>query len=248
MTVRPRTLVVGASRGVGRATALELARRGHDIALAFHAGVEEAKSVAAELPPGTRSVLVQGDIAIDGGRMVDEAAEGLGGLDAVVVTAVPLIVGRLTDTVDADTVRCFDVVVHGFRDVALAAHKYLAESHGSIVAVSSLGSDRCAGYYGALGPAKAALESTVRYLAVEFGRSGVRVNAVSPCLIDDPDHVTDAPEVARFLEATAKRTPLNRRLVRPDDIARVIASMIGPDFGSVTGQVVVADGGYALLA
>jgi NAD(P)-dependent dehydrogenase (short-subunit alcohol dehydrogenase family) len=248
MTAQPRTLVIGASRGVGRATVLELARRGHDIALAFQTGVEAAKGVAAELPAGTSSVLVQGDVAIDGARMVDEAVDGLGGLDAVVVTAVPVVLGRLTDAADSDIARCFDVVVNGFRRVAMAAHKYLAASPGSIVAVSSLGSDRYAGYYGALGPAKAALESTVRYLAVELGRSGVRVNAVSPCLIDDPAHGSDAPDVARFLEATAKRTPLNRRLARPDDIARVIASVVGPDFGCVTGQIIVVDGGYSLLA
>ncbi len=248
MTLRPRTLIIGASRGVGRATALELASRGHDLALAFRTGLAEAKEVAGELGSEVRSVLVQGDIASEGPRMVDEAAEALGGLDAIVVTAVPLVLGRLTDATDEDTDRCFDVVVNGFRRVAIAGQKYLADSQGSIVAVSSLGSDRYAGYYGALGPAKAALESTVRYLAVEFGRSGVRVNAISPCLIDDPAHLPGAPDVMRFVDATAKRTPLNRRLARPDDIARVIASLTGPDFDCVTGQIVVVDGGYSLVA
>ncbi|BBY83724.1 1-cyclohexenylcarbonyl CoA reductase [Mycolicibacterium pulveris] len=246
--MRPRTLIIGGSRGVGKATALELASRGHDLALTFHTGHREAKEVAGELGPQVRSVLVQGDIACDGARMVDEAADALGGLDTIVVTAVPLVLGRLSDVSDADVERCFDVVTHGFRRVAIAARRHLAESHGSIVAVSSLGAERYAGYYGALGPAKAALESTVRYLAVEFGRSGIRVNAVSPCLIDDPAHRPDAPDVVQFLAATAKRTPLNRRLARPSDIARVIAALAGPDFNCVTGQIVVVDGGYSLVA
>jgi NAD(P)-dependent dehydrogenase (short-subunit alcohol dehydrogenase family) len=248
MTTRPRTLIVGASRGIGRATALELGGRGHDVAIAYRSGRDAAQRVAAELPTTARGVLVHGDIATDGAQMVDEAAALLGGLDAVLVTAVPVILGKLSDANPDDAARSFDVVVNGFREVAVAAYKHVAETQGSIVAVSSLGAGRYAGYYGALGPAKAALESTVRYLAVEFGRSGVRVNAVSPSLVDDPHHLADAPEVARFLESTAKRTPLNRRLARPDDIARVIASLVSADFACVTGQVVVVDGGYSLLA
>jgi NAD(P)-dependent dehydrogenase (short-subunit alcohol dehydrogenase family) len=116
------------------------------------------------------------------------------------------------------------------------------------VALSSLGANRYAGYYGALGPAKAALEATVRYLACELGRDKIRVNALSPCLIDDPEHYAEAPDVAEFLPAVAKRTPLGRRLATPADIARAVAGLLGPDFGFVTGQVITVDGGYSLLA
>jgi NAD(P)-dependent dehydrogenase (short-subunit alcohol dehydrogenase family) len=245
---RARTLIIGGSRGVGRATALELARRGHDIALAFRSSRETAETVVTELPEGARGFLVQGDIAVDGTRIVDAAAAALGGLDAVVVTAVPVITGRLSDASREDAALSYDVVVNGFREVALAARGYLAATGGNVIATRSLGSNRYASYYGVLGPAKAALESMIRYLAVEFGRDGVRVNAVSPCLIDDLTHVADAPDVLPFLSATAKRTPLNRRLARPDDIACVIAGLLSSDFNCVTGQVIVVDGGYSLLA
>lgn len=248
MSARPRALVVGGSRGVGRATVLELAARGYDVAIGYQRAAEMAEQVLAELPGDATGVTVRGDVATDGARMVDEAVGALGGLDAVAVTAVPVITGPLSAATRDDAVRSVDVVVNGFRDVAVAAQKHLAERSGSIVAVSSLGAHRYAGYYGVLGPAKAALETTVRYLAVEFGRSGVRVNAVSPCLIDDPQHFADAPDVMRFLEVTAKRTPLNRRLARPADVARTIAALLGPDFGCVTGNVVVIDGAYSLQA
>jgi NAD(P)-dependent dehydrogenase (short-subunit alcohol dehydrogenase family) len=241
-------LIVGGGRGVGRATALELARRGHDIAIGYVSDAEAAAKVVADLPASARGVALQGDIATDGARLVTDAVNALGGLNAVVVTAVPVITGPLASAKPADVARCFDVVNHGFREVALAAHPHLAETGGAVVAVSSLGAQRYAGYYGAIGPAKAALETTVRYLAVEFGPSGVRVNAVSPCLIDDPQHFADAPEVMRFVEATARRTPLNRRLAEPGDVARTIAALLGPDFDCVTGQVIVVDGAYSLLA
>lgn len=248
MSERLRALVVGGSRGVGRAAALELAGRGYDVAVACRSSLDRAEKVVAELPAGARGLVLQGDIADAGADLVAQAVAGLGGLDAVVVTAVPVITGPLAAAPPVDVARSFDVVVHGFRAVALAALPHLARSGGAVVAVSSLGAHRYAGYYGALGPAKAALESTVRYLAVEFGRSGVRVNAVSPCLIDDPEHFADAPELVRFLETTARRTPLHRRLAEPADVARTVAALLGPDFSCVTGQVVVVDGAYSLQA
>lgn len=242
-----KTLIVGASRGLGRATALELASRGHDLALGYHSGADAVEKLAAELGD-VSTVALQGDVARDGARMVAEAAAGLGGLDNVVVTAVPLIIGPISAVTRQDAERAMDVSVHGFRDVVLAAREHMTGRGGSIVAVSSLGSDHYAGYYGALGPAKAALESTVRYLAGELGPELIRVNAVSPCLIDDPAHAAEAPEVAKFLTAAARRTPLGRRLAVPADIARVIAALVGDDLSYVTGQTLVVDGGYSLLA
>ena len=93
-----------------------------------------------------------------------------------------------------------DVVVWGTQQVVLAARPYLAASAGSAVVVGSLGSEYYARYYGALGPAKAALDGLVRYLGAELGPDGVRVNGVSPCLVDDPGSAHDAPEV-RGLDA-----------------------------------------------
>jgi NAD(P)-dependent dehydrogenase (short-subunit alcohol dehydrogenase family) len=242
-----KTFIIGASRGVGRATALELASRGHDLALGYRVGTDDVEKLAAELGD-VATVAVQGDVAREGARMVADAVDGLGGLDNVVVTAVPLITGPIAAVTREEADRAMDVQVHGFRDVVLAAREHLSTGGGSVVAVSSLGSARYAGYYGALGPAKAALESTVRYLAAELGPELIRVNAVSPCLIDDPAHVAEAAEVAKFLVAAARRTPLGRRLAVPADIARAIAGLLGPDFGYLTGQTIVLDGGYSLLA
>jgi NAD(P)-dependent dehydrogenase (short-subunit alcohol dehydrogenase family) len=244
----PRTLVVGGSRGIGRATVLRLAAAGASTAIAYRRDTEGAQETAKEAAArGGLAVLLQGDVATDAASLVEEAAERLGGLDFVVVTAVPVITGRMGAVSAEEFHRAMDVVVWGFTRTVLAARPHLSRSGGSAVAVSSLGSWLYASYYGALGPAKAALESSVRYLAAELGRDGVRVNAVSPCLVDDAQHVADAPEVAAFFEATAKRTPL-RRLATPDDVAGVIVGLGSPDFGLVTGEVVRVDGGYRLLA
>ena len=244
----PRTLVVGGSRGIGRATVLRLARLGAPVALAFQGNVDRAEETAKEAAgAGGHITLLRGDIASDASRLVDDAAAALGGLDLLVVTAVPVITGRIASVTHEQFQRAMDVVVWGVQQAVVAARPHLAASGGSAIAVSSLGSWQYAGYYGALGPAKAALESTIRYLAAELGRDGVRVNGVSPCLIDDLQHVAEAPEVAAFMEATAKRTQL-RRLATPDDIAGTILALASPDCAFVTGEVLKVDGGYSLLA
>lgn len=248
MAWAPRTLLIGGSRGIGRATILRLAAAGARTAIGYQAGTAQAEQTAKEAAAlGAEPILLQGDIAVDAASLVDEAAERLGGLDLLVVTAVPLITGRVATVTHEEFRTAMDVVVWGVQQGVLAARPHLARSGGSAVAVSSLGSWLYASYYGALGPAKAALESTVRYLAAELGRDGVRVNAVSPSLVDDPQHLADAPEVAAFLEAAARRTPL-RRLATPDDVAAVILALGSPDFGLVTGEVLKVDGGYGLLA
>jgi NAD(P)-dependent dehydrogenase (short-subunit alcohol dehydrogenase family) len=244
----PKTLVVGGSRGIGRATVLRLAATGGATAIGYCRNTEQAEETAKEAAArGGETVLLRGDVATDAASLVEEAAERLGGLDFVVVTAVPVITGRMSAVSLEEFHRAMDVSVWGFTRTVLAARSHLSRAGGSAVAVSSLGSWLYASYYGALGPAKAALESSVRYLAAELGRDGVRVNAVSPCLVDDAQHMADAPEVAAFFDATAKRTPL-RRLATPDDVAGVIVGLGSPDFALVTGEVVRVDGGYSLLA
>jgi NAD(P)-dependent dehydrogenase (short-subunit alcohol dehydrogenase family) len=243
---RRRVLVVGGSRGIGRATAIELGQRGCDVAIAFRSRRDAAEAVLAELPAANPKVLIEADIATDGDEIVRQAVEGLGGLDVVVITAVPVITGPIETVTPDEARRALDVMVHGFRDVAFAARPHLAERGGAIVAVSSLGSDRTVGFYGALGPAKAALEATVRYLAVSLGRDRIRVNAVAPGMVDDPEHFEDVPELMTVLPATAKRTPLGRRLPVPADIARTIAALVSDDMAFVTGETLKVDGGYSL--
>lgn len=244
----PRSLIVGGSRGIGRATALRLAAAGSAVAIGYQHDDARARRTANEvIDLGGSAVLIRGDVAQEGPLLVDEAVSALGGLDLLVVTAVPVITGRSSDMSHADFRRAMEVVVWGFHQTVVAARSHLARSGGSAIAVSSLGAWLYAGYYGALGPAKAAMESTVRYLAAELGPEGVRVNAVSPCLVDDLGHLEEAPDVVRFMERTAKRTPL-RRLATPDEVAGAILALASPACSFVTGETLKVDGGYSLMA
>jgi enoyl-[acyl-carrier protein] reductase III len=120
------------------------------------------------------------------------------------------------------------------------------ESGSTIVAISSLGAQRVLENYVLVGTSKAALESVVRYLAVELAPRGIRVNAVSAGVVETEalDHFPNREEMLR---AGRTRTPAGR-LVEPDDIAGAVAFLCSPDAQMVRGHTLIVDGGYSLLA
>jgi enoyl-[acyl-carrier protein] reductase III len=120
------------------------------------------------------------------------------------------------------------------------------ESGSSIVAVSSLGSQRVLENYVLVGTSKAALESVVRYLAVELAPRGIRVNAVSAGVVETEalDHF---PNKDAMIRAGKTRTPAGR-LVEPADVAAAVAFLCSPDSDMVRGHTLIIDGGFSLLA
>ena len=116
----------------------------------------------------------------------------------------------------------------------------------SIVALSSLGSQRTMENYVLVGTSKAALEALVRYLAVELAPRGIRVNAVSGGVVDTGalDHFPNRDEM---LEMARSRTPAGR-MVTVDDLAGVVEFLCTPDADMIRGQTIVVDGGFSLPA
>ncbi|HEU4930173.1 MAG TPA: SDR family oxidoreductase [Candidatus Krumholzibacteria bacterium] len=240
-------LVTGGSRGIGRAAAVALAQAGaRHVVIGYVENEAAAHEACREVDAaGAGSHMVRANLAhpaeID--RLFDDVRARLDRIDIFVHCAAlaafkPLMSTRqnqwdLTVNINARAFllcvqQCAPLMVHG----------------GSIVAVSSLGSSRVMPAYGAMGPTKAALESLVRGLAVELGPRGIRVNAVSAGLITG----TAAAELAgagAALSAARARTPLARD-GEPGDLAGVIAFLAGSDSGWITGQTIVADGGYSL--
>jgi enoyl-[acyl-carrier protein] reductase III len=116
---------------------------------------------------------------------------------------------------------------------------------GSIVAISSLGSQKAIPNYGVMGPTKSALESLVRYLAVELAPKGIRVNGVTGGIVET-ESIDKFPEAAKFREEAIMRTPAGR-IGTPDDIANVVSFLVSPSAQWIVGQVIVADGGLLLV-
>ena len=121
----------------------------------------------------------------------------------------------------------------------------LMPAGGSIVAISSLGSTRVIPNYGAMGPAKSALESIVRYLAAELAHDNIRINAVCGGIIET-DSLMQFPDYENYIKKIVEHTPAGR-IGKPEDIADAVGFLCSPAADFVHGHVFVVDGGLSLF-
>ncbi|WP_428956112.1 glucose 1-dehydrogenase [Streptomyces sp. cg35] len=243
---RPTTLVTGGSRGIGAATALRLARDGHDIALSYVHDKDAAERTAqAVTAAGARCALIRADTSqeADVERMFDEAVDRLGPLTGLVNNAgVGSALGPLAETSAEELRRVVDVNVLGvLLCCRRAARDMGAAGAGAIVNLSSaaatLGSPGDYVHYAA---SKAAVDTLTLGLAKELGPVGVRVNAVAPGIIDTEFHAASgAPDRAA---QSAPGIPL-RRPGTAQEIAAAIAWLLSDEAAYTTGTVLRVAGG-----
>ena len=247
-----RALVTGAASGIGRATCLRLARDAR-------AAGRKAQIAAVDLGPspaldtlvrelgdlGAAALPLSGDMAtVDApARVVEEAITRFGGLDGVVSNAGVNRPGPLARYAVEDWDRMFAVNTRATWLLAKAAHDALATSRGSIVAVASMSGSNAHANLGPYGPSKAALIMLVAVLAQEFGPDGVRVNSLSPGMVRTgmTAKVYENETIAAERDALV---PIGR-VATPEDMADVIAFLLGPDARYVNGHDLVVDGGVS---
>ena len=247
-----RIVVTGAASGIGRATCVRLARdaraRGDaaKIAAVDLAPSAALDSVIAELRAlGAEAVAVHGDMgAVDApARVVDEAFNRFGGLDGLVSNAGINRPGPLVTYSVDDWDRVFAVNTRATWLLAKAAHAALRVSRGAIVAVASMSGSHAHANLGAYGPSKAAVIMLARVLAQEMGRDGIRVNTVSPGMVRTG--MTAAVYADQRVAAERDALVPLGRVATPEDIADVIAFLLGPDARYVNGHDIVVDGGVS---
>ena len=249
MVAMPGTaLVTGGSRGIGRACALALADRGADVVLSYIENRDAAEATAEEIRGmGRRALVVQGDAgsAEANVALADRAIEELGPLRYLVCNAA----NGTFATVDDLTAEDWDytMAAHARALLLLAQRASLsmrANGGGAIVAISSLGARRVYDAYASFGTAKAAIETLVRYLAVELGPHGIRTNCVAGGVV-----VTDLfraiPDWESIAAASAERAPL-RTVLDPEDIAEAVTFLLSDAASRITGQTLVVDAGFTL--
>jgi 3-oxoacyl-[acyl-carrier protein] reductase len=235
-------LVTGASRGIGRAVAVDLASHGYDIALFGRDAAALAESAAAVEAAGTRAFVHAVDVT-DGaavGAAVDAVVAAGGRLDAVVANAGQSQDGLILRFKREDLDRLLAVnLTSAFTLSAAVAKPMIKQRSGAIVFVSSIvGISGNAGQT-AYAATKAGLLGLTRSLAKELGSRNVRVNAVAPGLIETA--MTAAlPDAARaaFLDGVALG-----RAGTPEDVAGVVTFLVSDAARYVTGQTIVVDGG-----
>jgi len=240
-------LVTGGSRGIGRASALALATRGVDVAISYVQNRAAAEATAAEIEGlGRRAAVLQGDVgdAAATAALADRAVEELGGLTYLVANAANGHFGMLDELTPQQWDYTMAAHVRPLLILSQRTRPALKESGGAIVAISSLGARRVYDAYSAFGTAKAAIEALVRYLAVELGPDGIRVNCVAGGVV-----VTDLfkaiPDWETLAKQSAERSPLGT-VLGPEDIAEAVAFMLSDGARRITGQTLVVDAGFTL--
>jgi NAD(P)-dependent dehydrogenase (short-subunit alcohol dehydrogenase family) len=246
---RPVTIVTGGGRGIGAATAVALARAGHDVAVGYRDDERAAAAVIGRASAaGARCVAIRADVTReeDVVELFAAAAERLGPVTGLVNNAgTSGRIGDLADTAVATIRQVIDVNLLGAvlcaRRAAQVMPARLGGRGGAIVNVSSaaatLGSPREYVHYAA---AKAGVEAFTIGLAKELAGDGIRVNAVAPGIIHTGIHAAGGDPGRP--DRMAREIPLGRA-GEPEEIAPAIVWLLGPDAGYVTGAVIRIAGG-----
>jgi enoyl-[acyl-carrier protein] reductase III len=256
--VKARTaLITGSSRGIGSGIALKLAECGVGrIAVHYLRNREGAEATARLLRErGAEPLLIQADVTRpeDIARMFAEARTSLGTLDIFVANARPDVQEFYRPVLDLTPGHWRTAIDSQATALLLCAREAAAmmSRGGRIIAVTYAGGARTGSWrpWAAMGPAKAAMESLLRYLAWELAERGITANAVSPGATEDSVFSTLPPEVLGALRewAGAGWVPM-RRLTTPADVGDVVALLCSDQAGFVTGQTLHVDGGASLAS
>ena len=247
------SLVTGANRGLGRNTALSIARRGGDVILTYRNGEEQARAVVAEIEAlGRKAVALQLDVADVSSLPAFAAAVRTAlakhwdrrNFDHLVNNAGHGEMASLADTTEAQFDSLFNTHVKGVFFLTQAMLPLIADG-GRIVNFSSGLTRVSAAGFSAYSAAKGAVEILTIYMAKELGARGITANAVAPGAIETDflgGAVRDLPDLNKQF---ASMTALGRVGV-PDDVGPMVASLLGPDNRWITGQRIEVSGGQAI--
>src|SRR5882724_4563982 len=239
-------LVTGASRGIGRASALALARMGAQVLVHRSSGVKEGEAGGAEIrKAGGRADAVAADLAApDGAHKLAQQVRAVVGdrLDILVANAGISKAATIEETTVADFDKLFAVNVRA--PFFLVQQLLPILSNGSsVVLLSSLAAHASVGTLPAYAATKGAIDTLVKHFAAQLGPRGIRVNAVAPGVVDT--------DMSSFVKTDAGRKAAVdmqalRRIARPEDIGPVIAFLASDEARWITGDTVRVDGGSKL--
>lgn len=240
-------LVVGGTRGIGKAITLQLARSGASVLANYVRDRASAESLAAEAQAeGLPIEVVRADVTSDKGRelLLSSLAQRVPSLSSLIYAAATGVHRPFEQFTTRHFDFTFDLNVRSFLTLVQAVVP-LMKSNSTIVAVSSEGADRAMPHYGLVGASKAALESLARHLATELAPRGIRVNTLSPGTAHT-DVWKVMPDAEKRLTEAAAGSPRGR-LNSLEEIALAAQFLASDASAGVIGHTLVVDGGSRMV-
>lgn len=242
-------IVTGASRGIGQATAVAFGREGAHVVVNYYRSIAAAEETAAQIAAHGRgrATIVQADIGEAGGcRRLFEAAEALGPVSILVNNAADFNRDPFLDVSLDSFDRLWRVNVRGVYYLSQLAAREMAErGRGSIIHVSSILARQAIPRRSAYCASKGAIEALTRAMALDLADRGVRVNAVSPGLIETQAMLAGFPDEA-LVESARQHIPLGR-FGEPQEMAEAILFLASDAASYINGVVLPVDGALAAL-
>lgn len=242
-------LVTGSSRGIGRATAIRLAKEGYDVIINYARSRSKAEEVAKEVEAlGRKALTIKANVGdVEKIKeMFQQIDEHFDRLDVLVNNAASGVLRPIMELEESHWNWTMNINSKALLFCAQEAAKRMEKSGGGkIVSISSLGSIRYLENYTTVGVSKAAVEALTRYLAVELAPKNIVVNAVSGGAIDT-EALKHFPNREELLEDAKKNTPAGR-MVEIDDMVNAIMFLISDASSMIRGQTIIVDGGRSLL-
>ena len=240
-------LITGASRGIGRATALEFGKRGYNVAINYSKSEEDAIKTRDEIRSlGVMAEVFRADVSDSRQvkEMFERARQELGEIDILVANAGISVFGLFSETDEEAWDRIFDVNVKGaYLSIKEALPHMVSQKSGRIIVVSSMWGLVGASCEVAYSASKSALVGMVKGLAKELGPSGINVNGVAPGLIMTEMNSRLSKE---DIDSFAEETPLERAGA-PSEVADLICYLaLGKGSSFMTGQIISIDGGEVI--
>lgn len=238
-------IVTGASRGIGHAIALELARHGLTVVINYRENTVAAEATAAEITSaGGRAVTCRADVSSvsDVQAMIARTMREFGRIDALVCNAAVARSRLAPMTSDTDWQRMHATGLWGsYSCITETVPHMMALGRGTITCISSIVASRGSAGLSGYAAVKGGVEAMVRSLAVELGPKGIRVNAVAPGVIQT-DMTRDLKHLK--LDDLIRQIP-QRRVGEAQEIAKAVRFLASDDAGYITGAVLAVDGGLS---
>jgi len=240
-------IVTGASRGIGWAVALSLAREGADVVVNYSSSVKEAENVAQEIRElGRRAIVIKADVSDKAAveKMVNEAVKQFGKIDILVNNAGMAVVGHSEKLEENLWRRGIDVMLTGTFFCSQAAGKeMIKQKRGKIINIASVNGIVAFPERACYCSAKAGVMALTKVLACEWARYNINVNAVAPGYVQTDLVANLATKGTLDVNELAGRTP-NGRLAEGEDVAEAVVFLASEDSKHILGQTIVIDGGW----